>query len=72
MTQICPLMSRPVIFTAPDGSQLEKLQDVVCHRERCALWIEAHTIEFPEIRDPVGGCAIAMAPQLNADGKFRV
>ena len=72
-TELCPLMSRPVVTTsvgltgsARDISDVS-IHWVECQGPSCAFWQHVYTTE----NVPVSGCAIALAPAM-ADGLYRV
>lgn len=69
---LCPVMSAGLFANTNHPIGAPRATGCECVGRACAWWIEAHTVEFPEIRQPVGGCAIAMGPQLNDAGRFRV
>ena len=67
---ICPLMSRvQKIDDDPEVPADFAFHPVPCQRHKCALWIKVYSTE--NILQG-GDCAIALGPQMNADGLFVV
>ncbi len=68
MRKLCPIMSKPIAITNPDGITYSQMHIEYCHETLCRFWIQPFTIEF--IRHG-GGCAFELAPEMD-NGLFRV